>query len=236
VRGQRDRFDLTKEFDLLYLLAQHPRQVFTRDQLLRTVWGNANYIDPGTVTVHIRRLREKIEVDPASPVTCKRCGASGIVLNREGTHANNTRLEKQPGYAQFLLGALLVLLAGLGLFYLMMQPPLQEMGLMTALMGGSGLLSVVRLTWATALAGSSIPRASAGRWLPVMPLPGCCLLKCLDHGPDDVPQPARPDLSHHPAGVCHRVSRWSWAFSFLRPSLPAFNSSTLRPAGWPKGS
>jgi two-component system, OmpR family, response regulator ResD len=56
-----------KEFDLLYLLAQHPRQVFTRDQLLERVWGNANYIDPGTVTVHIRRLREKIEVDPAIP-------------------------------------------------------------------------------------------------------------------------------------------------------------------------
>jgi DNA-binding response OmpR family regulator len=56
-----------KEFDLLYLLARHPRQVFTRDQLLERVWGDANYIDPGTVTVHIRRLREKIENDPGSP-------------------------------------------------------------------------------------------------------------------------------------------------------------------------
>jgi DNA-binding response OmpR family regulator len=56
-----------KEFDLLYLLARHPRQVFTRDQLLERVWGNANYIDPGTVTVHIRRLREKIETDPGTP-------------------------------------------------------------------------------------------------------------------------------------------------------------------------
>lgn len=56
-----------KEFDLLYLLAQHPRQVFTRDQLLERVWGDASYIDPGTVTVHIRRLREKIENDPAAP-------------------------------------------------------------------------------------------------------------------------------------------------------------------------
>jgi DNA-binding response OmpR family regulator len=56
-----------KEFDMLYVLAQHPRQVFTRDQLLERVWGDANYIDPGTVTVHIRRLREKIEADPASP-------------------------------------------------------------------------------------------------------------------------------------------------------------------------
>lgn len=56
-----------KEFDLLYLLARHPRQVFTRDQLLERIWGDANYIDPGTVTVHIRRLREKIEADPAAP-------------------------------------------------------------------------------------------------------------------------------------------------------------------------
>jgi DNA-binding response OmpR family regulator len=56
-----------KEFDLLFLLAQHPRQVFTRDQLLERVWGDSSYIDPGTVTVHIRRLREKIELDPAAP-------------------------------------------------------------------------------------------------------------------------------------------------------------------------
>jgi DNA-binding response OmpR family regulator len=56
-----------KEFDMLYLLAQHPKQVFTRDQLLERVWGGAQYIDPGTVTVHVRRLREKIEVDPSRP-------------------------------------------------------------------------------------------------------------------------------------------------------------------------
>jgi DNA-binding response OmpR family regulator len=56
-----------KEFDLLYHLAQHPRQVFTRDQLLESIWGLSDYIDPGTVTVHIRRLREKIEPDPAVP-------------------------------------------------------------------------------------------------------------------------------------------------------------------------
>jgi DNA-binding response OmpR family regulator len=56
-----------KEFDMLYLLAQHPRQVFTREQLLERVWGGAQYIDPGTVTVHVRRLREKIEPDPSHP-------------------------------------------------------------------------------------------------------------------------------------------------------------------------
>jgi DNA-binding response OmpR family regulator len=57
----------SKEFDLLCLLAGHPRQVFSRNQLLDKVWGVSEYIDPGTVTVHMRRIREKIEQDPANP-------------------------------------------------------------------------------------------------------------------------------------------------------------------------
>ena len=56
-----------KEFDLLWTMARHPRQVFSRDQLLDLVWGLTEYIDPSTVTVHVRRLREKIETDPGSP-------------------------------------------------------------------------------------------------------------------------------------------------------------------------
>jgi len=56
-----------KEFDMLWLLARHPRQVFTRDQLLERVWGMSDFIDPGTVTVHVRRLREKIELDASKP-------------------------------------------------------------------------------------------------------------------------------------------------------------------------
>jgi len=56
-----------KEFDTLWLLALHPRQVFTRNQVLEQVWGISDYIDPSTVTVHIRRLREKIEPDPSNP-------------------------------------------------------------------------------------------------------------------------------------------------------------------------
>ena len=56
-----------KEFDMLYLLARHPKQVFTREQLLERIWGGAQYIDPGTVTVHVRRLREKIEDDASKP-------------------------------------------------------------------------------------------------------------------------------------------------------------------------
>jgi DNA-binding response OmpR family regulator len=60
--------DLTqKEFDLLMLLTRHPKQVFSRNQVLERVWGISDYIDPGTVTVHMRRLREKIESDPSNP-------------------------------------------------------------------------------------------------------------------------------------------------------------------------
>jgi DNA-binding response OmpR family regulator len=56
-----------KEFDLLALLMRHPGRVYSRENLLDTVWGYASPGDIRTVDVHIRRLREKIELDPASP-------------------------------------------------------------------------------------------------------------------------------------------------------------------------
>jgi len=56
-----------KEFDLLWFLANHPRQVFSRDQLMDRVWGYEAALDTGTVTVHMRRLREKIEDEPSRP-------------------------------------------------------------------------------------------------------------------------------------------------------------------------
>ena len=65
---QDNRVELTAtEFNLLYFLTNHPRQVFSRDQLLEKVWGYSEYVDPSTVTVHIRRLREKIEIEPSEP-------------------------------------------------------------------------------------------------------------------------------------------------------------------------
>ena len=57
-----------KEFDLLWFLASHPRKVFSRDQLMLRVWGYEAALDTGTVTVHIRRLREKIEERPSHPL------------------------------------------------------------------------------------------------------------------------------------------------------------------------
>ncbi len=67
VRGKNIELTAT-EFNLLWFMASHPRQVFKRDQLLEKVWGFSEYVDPSTVTVHIRRLREKIEIDPGNPV------------------------------------------------------------------------------------------------------------------------------------------------------------------------
>jgi two-component system, OmpR family, response regulator VicR len=56
-----------KEFDLLYFLARNAGQVFTREQLLDQVWDYEWYGDASTVTVHIRRLREKVEPSPMRP-------------------------------------------------------------------------------------------------------------------------------------------------------------------------
>ena len=68
VEMERDALDLTAtEFNLLWFMARHPRQVFSRQQLLENVWGFSDYVDPSTITVHIRRLREKIEENPSEP-------------------------------------------------------------------------------------------------------------------------------------------------------------------------
>ncbi len=56
-----------REFDLLLFLARHPRQVFSREHLIDRVWGDHPANDTATVTVHVRRLREKVEHDPSRP-------------------------------------------------------------------------------------------------------------------------------------------------------------------------
>ncbi|WP_419872367.1 response regulator transcription factor [Candidatus Pristimantibacillus sp. PTI5] len=60
-----------KEFELLYHLASHKNQVFSKTQLLDAVWGYESYGDENSVTVYIRRLREKIEADPSHPAYLK---------------------------------------------------------------------------------------------------------------------------------------------------------------------
>jgi DNA-binding response OmpR family regulator len=66
VRGQPASLT-AREFDLLYHLAASPGRVYTRDHLMEVVWGFAFSADTSTVTVHMRRLREKVEPDPAHP-------------------------------------------------------------------------------------------------------------------------------------------------------------------------
>jgi DNA-binding response OmpR family regulator len=56
-----------REYDLLVFFLQHPRQAYSREELLKRVWG-WEYADHSTVTVHVRRLREKVEADPRTPV------------------------------------------------------------------------------------------------------------------------------------------------------------------------
>jgi len=73
--------DLTpKEFDLLWFLASHEDQVFTRSQLLDQVWDYQYFGDASTVTVHIRRLRSKIEADPVRPRHLKTVWGVGYKL------------------------------------------------------------------------------------------------------------------------------------------------------------
>lgn len=83
VRGEVVELTAT-EFNLLEFMAQHPRQVFSRDKLLDNVWGYTEYVDPSTVTVHIRRLREKIEVDPGKPKCLLTVWGVGYKFDPEG--------------------------------------------------------------------------------------------------------------------------------------------------------
>jgi DNA-binding response OmpR family regulator len=71
-----------REFDLLLFLARHPGHAFTRDDLMRAIWQYSFYTDNSTVTVHIRRLRAKLEADPANPRHLKTVWGVGYRFER----------------------------------------------------------------------------------------------------------------------------------------------------------
>ncbi|HZW48620.1 MAG TPA: response regulator [Bacillota bacterium] len=76
------KLDLTlREFELLKFLAQNPGRVFSRDELLQKVWGFEFFGDGRTVDVTIRRLREKVEVDPSSPQYIETRRGVGYLFN-----------------------------------------------------------------------------------------------------------------------------------------------------------
>lgn len=66
VNGEEKQFT-TKEFDLLTFLAQHPNHVFSKDELFREIWDMESIGDVATVTVHIKKIREKIEINTSKP-------------------------------------------------------------------------------------------------------------------------------------------------------------------------
>ncbi len=66
VRGEQVQLTV-REFDLLLFLVRHPGQAFSRDQLMDAIWNYTFYSDTSTVTVHMRRLRAKVELDPSEP-------------------------------------------------------------------------------------------------------------------------------------------------------------------------
>ena len=66
VRGEKVQLTYV-EFELLRILASHPGRVYTRRMLLEALWGGADYREPRTIDVHVRHLREKLELDPAAP-------------------------------------------------------------------------------------------------------------------------------------------------------------------------
>ena len=80
-RRDGELLDLTaKEFDLLWFLASNANRVFSRDQLMSRVWGYSAALDTGTVTVHVRRLREKLEADPSDPQLLETVWGAGYRL------------------------------------------------------------------------------------------------------------------------------------------------------------
>ncbi len=66
VRGEEVRLTYS-EFEIISLMVASPGRVFSRDQLLERIWGDAEYRDPRTVDVHVRHLREKLEREPSEP-------------------------------------------------------------------------------------------------------------------------------------------------------------------------
>ncbi|HMD30258.1 MAG TPA: winged helix-turn-helix domain-containing protein, partial [Candidatus Acidoferrales bacterium] len=74
----------TLEFRLLYYLARRPDRVFSRDQLLDAVWGTDRFVTPRSVDVYVRRLREKIEVDPEKPLYLKTVRGAGYIFDARG--------------------------------------------------------------------------------------------------------------------------------------------------------
>ena len=83
-----------KEFDVLELLIFHPNKVYSRENLLNIVWGYEYPGDVRTVDVHIRRLREKIEINPSDPQYVHTNGASDIISSIHNCQVNVSKADQ----------------------------------------------------------------------------------------------------------------------------------------------
>ncbi len=143
-----------KEFDMLHLFASRPQQVFTRDQLLDQVWGEVEYIDPSTVTVHVRRLREKIEDRPLLPHPVDHRLGRGLQIC-SGITDENRSLKVSPPPTKYVIGVIAILLISLVVFVLVMNPPMVDFGLMALFLMITAVVSSIvgyaayRLGWMT---------------------------------------------------------------------------------------
>ena len=82
VKGGREIKMPNREFALLKFLAEHPNTVFSKEKLFETIWGCEYMGDSATVTVHIGRIRDKVEDDPARPKLIETVWGAGYRLNR----------------------------------------------------------------------------------------------------------------------------------------------------------
>ena len=81
-KGEREIRMPNREFELLKFLAEHPNIVFSKERLFEAIWGYDYMGDSATVTVHIGRIRDKIEDDPSNPKIIETVWGAGYRLNR----------------------------------------------------------------------------------------------------------------------------------------------------------
>ncbi|HEX9025567.1 MAG TPA: winged helix-turn-helix domain-containing protein, partial [Clostridium sp.] len=79
--GEEEVKFANKEFELLMFLASNPNIVFSKDKLLDRIWGEESLGDSSTVTVHINRIREKIELDCSNPKYIETIWGAGYRFN-----------------------------------------------------------------------------------------------------------------------------------------------------------
>lgn len=78
--GEKEVNLTTKEFDLLTFLAMHPNHVFSKDHLFERIWGFDALGDTSTVTVHVKKIREKVEINPAVPTFIQTVWGAGYIF------------------------------------------------------------------------------------------------------------------------------------------------------------